>query len=152
MVSSTSKRPGCFSLCSELVELVVSPATLTLKLFRLDWGPLMQPPSASGATFVAFGKMHCPGFAHEYWCGRFGVSAHILCCLERCCLLVPGCHEHGQDAAHQNVIAVETSHPARGKATSDHHGHALKSAEGRDDSAVSSDCDVPVCEKGEKEV
>ena len=33
---SCPKRPGCFSLCSDLVELVVSPATL-FKLIRSDW-------------------------------------------------------------------------------------------------------------------
>ena len=40
-------------------------------------------------------------------------EALYILCLERCRLPVSDCHEHGQDAAHQNVIAVETSHPTR---------------------------------------
>ena len=185
------KRPGCFSLCSELVELVVSPTTLTPMLFRSDWWQLMQPPSAARATFVAFeapcmcvrtfcfhqircvqgslkrigvGVSMCPlrcrsprrtatcTWSGALFCGqtncrrtdRGGSSKGLetqsqtvfeqciiimtfcartqkthevllyIFCLERCRLPVSDCHEQGQDAAHQNVIAVETSHPTRG--------------------------------------
>ena len=66
---------------------------------------------------------------YDVLCARTQKKHEALCilCLERCRLPVSDCHEHGQDAAHQNVIAVETSHPTRGNKWPPRH--ALKSAE-----------------------